>query len=245
MSALITRSELAEEIDRGAVVVVETLGPQYFEQGHLPGAINIPHTDVAELAPSLLPDRDAAIVVYCSNTAMPELGDRPGRLAPDGLRQRAQVRRGQAGLGGGRSAARDGRRGVGRGRRWTGDARLSAMDGCRRWTARRSAAVIVGLGRPLRGRPRGSPSCGRPRSRLGRRVGVGFARCARVRCWPEAPPGSSPSNLARGGPASARPRDPPTRRRAATGPRSTQPVPYLQHLRVCAISGGYPYGRGA
>ena len=68
MSALITRSELAEEIDRGAVVVVETLGPQYFEQGHLPGAINIPHTDVAELAPSLLPDRDAAIVVYCSNT---------------------------------------------------------------------------------------------------------------------------------------------------------------------------------
>ena len=67
MSALITRSELAEEIDRGAVVVVETLGPQYFEQGHLPGAINIPHTDVADLAPSLLPDRDAAIVVYCSN----------------------------------------------------------------------------------------------------------------------------------------------------------------------------------
>ncbi|HUO73406.1 MAG TPA: rhodanese-like domain-containing protein [Solirubrobacteraceae bacterium] len=68
MSALITREELVAEIERGDIVVVETLGPQYFEQSHLPGAINIPHTDVAELAPSLLPDKGAAIVVYCSNT---------------------------------------------------------------------------------------------------------------------------------------------------------------------------------
>ncbi len=68
MSALITRDELATAIDNGDVVVVETLGPQYFEQAHLPGAINVPHTEVADLAPSLLPDKDAAIVVYCSNT---------------------------------------------------------------------------------------------------------------------------------------------------------------------------------
>ena len=33
------------------------------------GAVNIPHTEVAALAPVLLPDRDAAIVTYCSNTA--------------------------------------------------------------------------------------------------------------------------------------------------------------------------------
>jgi rhodanese-related sulfurtransferase len=68
MSALITRDELAAAIDEGGVVVVEALGPQYFAQGHLPGALNIPHEEVAELAPSLLPDKDAAIVVYCSNT---------------------------------------------------------------------------------------------------------------------------------------------------------------------------------
>jgi rhodanese-related sulfurtransferase len=67
MADLITRQELASHIADGEVAVVETLGPQYFEAGHLPGAINIPHTEVAELAPSLLPDRDAAIVVYCSN----------------------------------------------------------------------------------------------------------------------------------------------------------------------------------
>ena len=65
----ITRSELVELIAVGDVTVVETLGPQYFESGHLPGAINIPHTEVARLAGELLPDKDAPIVTYCSNTA--------------------------------------------------------------------------------------------------------------------------------------------------------------------------------
>ena len=66
---LITRDELKAAIHTGDVVVVETLGPQYYEDAHLPGAINIPHTEVARLAPRLLPDKDAAIVTYCSNTA--------------------------------------------------------------------------------------------------------------------------------------------------------------------------------
>lgn len=65
----ITRTELQDLITGGDVVVVETLGPQYYEDGHLPGAINIPHTEVAELAPRLLPRKDATIVTYCSNTA--------------------------------------------------------------------------------------------------------------------------------------------------------------------------------
>ena len=67
----ITRDELHARIQRGDVVVVETLGQRYYEDGHLPGAINIPHTEVARLAPELLPDKDAAIVTYCSNTACP------------------------------------------------------------------------------------------------------------------------------------------------------------------------------
>ncbi len=65
----ITRDELQAAIDAGDVVVVETLGPLYYDDAHLPGAINIPHTEVARLAPQLLPDKDAAIVTYCSNTA--------------------------------------------------------------------------------------------------------------------------------------------------------------------------------
>ncbi len=69
MTPLITRDQLREDIAAGAVTVVETLGPAYYEDAHLPGAINIPHTAVAELAPRLLPDKAAAIVTYCSNTA--------------------------------------------------------------------------------------------------------------------------------------------------------------------------------
>ena len=66
----ITRGELKAKLDRGEqVVLVETLGPRYYEDAHLPGAINIPHTEVDDLAPSLLPDKTAQVVVYCSNKA--------------------------------------------------------------------------------------------------------------------------------------------------------------------------------
>jgi rhodanese-related sulfurtransferase len=61
-------------METGAVTVVETLAAPYFESGHLPGAINIPHTEVEALAPRLLGDKDAAIVTYCSNTACPNSG---------------------------------------------------------------------------------------------------------------------------------------------------------------------------
>src|SRR3954451_25076869 len=67
-ASTITRTELQDLIASGEVTVVETLGSMYFDSGHLPGAINIPHTDVAQLAPRLLPDKDATIVTYCSNT---------------------------------------------------------------------------------------------------------------------------------------------------------------------------------
>jgi rhodanese-related sulfurtransferase len=64
----ITRDELRARLDgEESVVVIEALGPKYYEDAHLPGAINIPHTEVDELAPRLLPDKSARIVVYCSN----------------------------------------------------------------------------------------------------------------------------------------------------------------------------------
>ena len=66
----ISRDELKGRLDRGEeVVLVETLGPGYYEDAHLPGAINIPHTEVDTLAPEMLPDKSAEVVVYCSNRA--------------------------------------------------------------------------------------------------------------------------------------------------------------------------------
>ena len=49
----------------------ESLSPQSYEKEHLPGAINIPKERVRELAPRLLPDKGAEIVVYCANLQCP------------------------------------------------------------------------------------------------------------------------------------------------------------------------------
>lgn len=69
MVKTISREELRAAIEQGAVTVVETLRTEHFAQGHLPGAIHIHFEAIAERAPELLPDKDAAIVTYCSNTA--------------------------------------------------------------------------------------------------------------------------------------------------------------------------------
>jgi rhodanese-related sulfurtransferase len=84
MTATITRSELHGLIEAGDVIVVETLAAPYFEDAHLPGAINIPHTEVAALAPELLPDKHAAIVTYCSNPACANSGIAAAQLAKAG-----------------------------------------------------------------------------------------------------------------------------------------------------------------
>jgi rhodanese-related sulfurtransferase len=74
MTNTITREELRAAIDAGGVTVVEALPAGYYEDAHIPGAINIPHTEVRALAPRLLPDKDAAIVVYCANEPCPNSG---------------------------------------------------------------------------------------------------------------------------------------------------------------------------
>lgn len=64
----ISREELKAKLDRGEdVVLVEALPEGYYEDGRLPGAINVPYERVDELARELLPDKGAQIVVYCSN----------------------------------------------------------------------------------------------------------------------------------------------------------------------------------
>jgi rhodanese-related sulfurtransferase len=67
-NATITREELRRKIERGdKFTLVETLPAQTYHHAHLPGAINLPPDRVRELAPRILPDKSAEIVVYCSN----------------------------------------------------------------------------------------------------------------------------------------------------------------------------------
>jgi rhodanese-related sulfurtransferase len=66
--ATIERDELKRKIDgREEFVLVETLAPVAYAHAHLPGAVNLPPDRVRELAPTLLPDKGAEIVVYCSS----------------------------------------------------------------------------------------------------------------------------------------------------------------------------------
>jgi rhodanese-related sulfurtransferase len=63
----ITRTDLRLEMEGPEPpMLVEALGAAYFADAHLPGAINIPPGQVDRLAPVLIPDLDARIVVYCS-----------------------------------------------------------------------------------------------------------------------------------------------------------------------------------
>jgi rhodanese-related sulfurtransferase len=69
LPTLITRDVLyARIVGPDPITVVEALGAAYYDDAHLPGAVNLPPGQVDRLAPALLPDRDAHVVVYCSGT---------------------------------------------------------------------------------------------------------------------------------------------------------------------------------
>ena len=68
MVATISRAELKAKIDRREpFLLVETLPEDAYREAHLRGAVNLPPDQLRQLAPILLPDQSAEIVVYCSS----------------------------------------------------------------------------------------------------------------------------------------------------------------------------------
>ncbi len=68
MDKTISRDELKKKIDLGdKFLLVETLPTTAYHHAHLPGAINLPPDQVTQLAPQLMPDKSAEIVVYCAS----------------------------------------------------------------------------------------------------------------------------------------------------------------------------------
>ena len=64
----ISRDALKAALDQGEpLVLLEALPPMYFDDAHLPGARNMPHDQVDQLAADLIPSKDALVVVYCAN----------------------------------------------------------------------------------------------------------------------------------------------------------------------------------
>ena len=67
MESTISTKDLKSKLDQKQVTVVETLAPERYREAHIPGALNIPPERVKELAPRLLPKKDAEIITYCTN----------------------------------------------------------------------------------------------------------------------------------------------------------------------------------
>lgn len=61
-------------------VLVDTLPRQTFDEGHLPGAINIVSDEILTRASVEIPDRHVTVVVYCASAACQRAGLSAERL---------------------------------------------------------------------------------------------------------------------------------------------------------------------
>ena len=68
MDRTISTEDLKSKLDHKKVTVVETLAPERYREAHIPGALNLPPERIKELAPQVLPNKNAEIVTYCANT---------------------------------------------------------------------------------------------------------------------------------------------------------------------------------
>jgi rhodanese-related sulfurtransferase len=69
MDRTISTHDLKAKLDqKQKITVIETLAPERYREAHIPGALNIPPERIKELAPQLLPDKNAEIVTYCTST---------------------------------------------------------------------------------------------------------------------------------------------------------------------------------
>lgn len=70
MTPTIHRDAIQAHLTKGdAIILVEALPAKYYHDAHLPGALQINHDEVDARATQLLPNKNATIIVYCSNLA--------------------------------------------------------------------------------------------------------------------------------------------------------------------------------
>lgn len=68
MNKIVTRNELQARLAANpGLVLLEALPAKYYDDWHLPGARHFPHDQARALAPAVVPDRSAEIVVYCAS----------------------------------------------------------------------------------------------------------------------------------------------------------------------------------
>ena len=79
----ITQEEAKQIMDTtNGYILLDTRTREEYDQSHIPGALLIPHTEIADRAEEELPDKDQLILVYCrsgnrskqASAALAELG---------------------------------------------------------------------------------------------------------------------------------------------------------------------------
>lgn len=63
--SVIGHADLLKRLQGRDIVLLDVRTPAEFAAGHIPGAVNIPHDELANKAGELLRDRNAEIAVYC------------------------------------------------------------------------------------------------------------------------------------------------------------------------------------
>ena len=62
----ITQEEAKQILDTtNGYILLDTRTQEEYDQSHIPGALLIPHTEIAQRAADELPDKDQVILVYC------------------------------------------------------------------------------------------------------------------------------------------------------------------------------------
>ena len=61
----ISASKAKTMMEEGGVIIVDVRTQAEYDEGHIANAILIPNETIGSTQPSLLPDKDAVILVYC------------------------------------------------------------------------------------------------------------------------------------------------------------------------------------
>lgn len=80
MPKTVAAQDVQSRMAAGDVVLLEALPSEHYDKEHLPGALNMPHDQVDELAPQLVPDKATSVIVYCASGTCANSGIAARRL---------------------------------------------------------------------------------------------------------------------------------------------------------------------
>jgi rhodanese-related sulfurtransferase len=94
----ISRTELHDQIQAGSSFkLVEALPVKYYQEAHLPSALNLPLDQIDERAANLLPNKEELIVTYCASDACENSATAAAHLRKLGYSNVREYHEGKAG----------------------------------------------------------------------------------------------------------------------------------------------------